>query len=224
MGAAETKQYAERMDKQIKVALKNRKADGRKKDISLNQKDLQDLFEQIAFEYPYFDSIADSAIMTDHQLPDEPIIYCNDEFTALTGYPKEDILGRNCRFLQGKYTDPKHVDKIRNALKSGTKLEIELLNYRRDGTPFINGFLMLPLHKKGKTDGVVTHFLAVQKNVTVLVNPWKQPMNQWTVPEVCMWLEKNESPSYIKQFLAKDVDGKKLSAMSWSRSPSWAWR
>jgi PAS domain S-box-containing protein len=126
------------------------------------------LFMQIQLEYPFMSSVADSAIITNHSLPDEPIIFCNDEFTQLTGYTKDEILGRNCRFLQGKHTDPKHVQSIRDAIRTGTRLEIDLLNYRKDGTPFINGFCMLPLHENGKTDGKIGFFLAIQKNVTVL--------------------------------------------------------
>ena len=132
-----------------------------------SSKDMTSLFEQISLEYPHLNSIRDSAIITDHSVADEPIVFCNNAFTCLTGYSKEEILGRNCRFLQGTHTDQKSIFAIRQALKAGSRLEIELLNYRRDGVPFVNGFLMLPVHEAGKTDGVVTHFLAVQKNVTV---------------------------------------------------------
>ena len=106
------------------------------------------------------------------------------------------------------------VQKIRDALKDSTSLEIEILNYRKDGTPFINGFMMMPLHFKGKTDGPAQYFLAVQKNVSIIVNPWKAPMNQWTVPEVCMWLEKIGAASYIKTFLNKDVSGAQLEQLT----------
>ena len=129
-------------------------------------------------------------------------------------YPKEEILGRNCRFLQGKHTDPKTVQAIRDAIKAGSKLEIELLNYRKDGIPFLNGFCMLPLHETGKRDGKVMYFLAIQKNVTVIVNPWRAPINRWTVPEVCMWLDKNGGGSYAKGFLQRDVNGAMLENMS----------
>ncbi len=77
---------------------------------------------------------------------------------------------------KGKYTDPKSVQRIRDAIKAGTKCELELLNYRKDGTPFLNGFCMLPLHENGKKDGKVAYFLAIQKNVTVIVNPWRAPI------------------------------------------------
>lgn len=134
---------------------------------ALSVAEIDAVWSQIAFEYPFMETVADSAIMTSHQLKDEPIVFCNDEFTQLTGYPKEEILGRNCRFLQGKHTDPKTVQAIRDALKDGSKLELELLNYRKDGIPFLNGFCMLPLHETGKRDGKVMYFLAIQKNVTV---------------------------------------------------------
>lgn len=114
--------------------------------------------------------------------------------------------------MQGKYTDPKTVQQIRDGLKNGTKVEVQILNYRRDGTPFLNGFVMLPLHEKGKIDGRVEYFLAVQKNVTVIVNPWRSPLEKWSVPEVCMWLDRPDvqGQAYIKPFLQHDVSGVKL--------------
>lgn len=195
--------------KQQETVSKNRKKDGRA-NMVMTDKEIQKVWEQIGTEYPWMESVADSAVLTNHLLQDEPIVYCNDEFTQLTGYPKEEILGRNCRFLQGKYSDPKTVEQIRDALRTGSKLEVQLLNYRKDGTPFINGFCLLPLHEKGLATGAVTHFLAIQKNVTVIVNPFRAPMASWTTPEVLMWLDANNAGSYIRGFQARDVDGTAL--------------
>jgi len=64
-------------------------------------------YGQISFEYPFMESVSDSAIMTSNKLKDQPIVFCNDNFMTLTEYPKEEILGRNCRFLTSRATDPR---------------------------------------------------------------------------------------------------------------------
>jgi PAS domain S-box-containing protein len=210
-------ELAENFANQMKMVQKNRKADKtdkKGKDFSLGQAQIEAVWTQIAFEYPFMEQVSDSAIMTSHNLKDEPIVFCNDDFTVLTGYPKEEILGRNCRFLQGPHTNPNHVTSIREAIRDGKKVELELLNYRKDGVPFLNGFCMLPLHQPGKREGKVEYFLAIQKNVTVLVNPWRAPINKWSVPEVLMWLDKNKGSGYVKGFMQKEISGKVLETIT----------
>jgi len=65
-------------------------------------------------------------------------VYVNDAFTRLTGYSREDCLGRNCRFLQGPGTDAAALDRLRASLAAQRDCQVELLNYRKDGTPFWN--------------------------------------------------------------------------------------
>ena len=77
-------------------------------------------------------------VMTDPGLEDDPVVYANAAFYEMTGYAPEQVLGRNCRFLQGEATDPEAVARIGRELRNGRPLEIELLNYRADGTPFWN--------------------------------------------------------------------------------------
>lgn len=62
----------------------------------------------------------------------------NDNFEKMTLYTREEVLGRNCRFLQGRYTDRAVVSKVREACMKGEQLDVELLNYRKDGVPFWN--------------------------------------------------------------------------------------
>ena len=168
------------------------------------------LFLQIQFEYPFLFHLQDSACISDHSTPDERIIFCNEAFTELTGYSYEEILGRNCRFLQGKHTDPKAVQEIRKAIVNGTACEVEILNYRKDGVPFINGFCLLPVHGKNKKDGPVFYFVALQRNVTTIINPFATPMSRWSVPEVCMWLEQINAGSFCKAFMNSNVNGAAL--------------
>ena len=77
-------------------------------------------------------------VLSDPRLPDNPIVFASPGFYELTGYTREQVLGRNCRFLQGEGTDPKAVDVIRTAIKSGSDATACLLNYKADGTPFWN--------------------------------------------------------------------------------------
>lgn len=92
-----------------------------------------------------------SVVISDPSRPDTPIIFVSDEFEEQTGYPPEEVLGRNCRFLQGPDTDPKAVQAIRDALAAETEITIDILNYRKDGAPFWNRLRIRPLFDdKGK--------------------------------------------------------------------------
>jgi len=73
-------------------------------------------------------------VLADPNLEDCPIVYCNDAFCSLTGYSRDEILGRNCRFLQGVGTDPDTVQRISRAITSRECVEVEILNYRKDGS------------------------------------------------------------------------------------------
>lgn len=91
-----------------------------------------------------------SVVISDPSRPDTPIIFVSDEFERQTGYPPEEVLGRNCRFLQGPETDPKAIQAIRDALDAGTEITIDLVNYRKDGAPFWNRLRIRPLfYEKG---------------------------------------------------------------------------
>jgi len=102
-------------------------------------------------------------VVTDPSLPDNPIVYASQGFLNLTGYTLDQILGRNCRFLQGPETDPKAVERIRNAIEQGTDMSVCLLNYRVDGTTFWNQFFIAALRD---ASGNVTNFVGVQCKVS----------------------------------------------------------
>ena len=103
-------------------------------------------------------------VVSDPRQPDNPIVFVNDSFCRLTGYPREQIVGRNCRFLQGPETDPATVARIRAAVQAREPLEIDILNHRRDGTPFWNRLLMEPVRDQA---GEVAYFIASQVDVTL---------------------------------------------------------
>ena len=101
--------------------------------------------------------------IVDAQADDLPLVYVNDEFCALTGYDRDAVLGRNCRFLQGEATEPAVVDEIRTALAVAAPVSVTISNYRADGTPFWNELTITPV---SDADGTVTHFLGFQRDVT----------------------------------------------------------
>jgi PAS domain S-box-containing protein len=86
-----------------------------------------------------------SFIITDPSLEDNPIVFASDDFLSLTGYSREDILGRNCRFLQGTETSQSKVEEIRKGLAVGDDVSVTLVNYTADGTPFWNKLFIAAL-------------------------------------------------------------------------------
>jgi PAS domain S-box-containing protein len=86
-----------------------------------------------------------ATVITNPRLADNPVIAANPAFCALTGYDRSEILGRNCRFLAGEATEPWLTDRIRESIRSLTPGLCELLNYRKDGTPFRNAVLIAPI-------------------------------------------------------------------------------
>jgi PAS domain S-box-containing protein len=86
----------------------------------------------------------------DPDLPDMPIIFASEGFCNFTGYGYNEIEGRNCRFLQGPETKRQEVDGIREAIQKEVERSVNLLNYRKDGTPFVNEFFISPLRDENK--------------------------------------------------------------------------
>lgn len=102
-------------------------------------------------------------IITDPRVPDNPIVFANDAFLALTGYDRNEIVGRNCRFLQGEGTDREAVRRVREAVAAGRDIRVDLLNYRKDGTPFHNALYISPVFSEA---GEAEFFFASQFDVT----------------------------------------------------------
>lgn len=105
-------------------------------------------------------------LIADARLTDLPVIYCNEAFQHITGYERNEVLGKNCRFLQGPDTDREKVREIREALQQGVACTVVLRNYRKDGRLFWNELTITPITD---ASGVVTHFIGVQNDVTSLV-------------------------------------------------------
>lgn len=101
-------------------------------------------------------------LITDPTQPDNPIVFVNDAFARLTGYSREETLGRNCRFLQGPGTNTDDVTRMREAINRRVPIELDLLNYRKDGTTFWNRLLMSPVFNNGE----LSFFFASQFDIT----------------------------------------------------------
>ncbi|TNC09081.1 PAS domain S-box protein [Methylobacterium terricola] len=103
-------------------------------------------------------------IITDPNLPDNPIVFANRAFQNLCGYDAAELIGRNCRFLQGPGTDPADVAKVRDAIAARRDVVVEILNYHRDGTPFRNELYVSPVFDPD--GGQLRYFFASQLDVT----------------------------------------------------------
>jgi len=101
--------------------------------------------------------------ITDPDLPDNPMVYVNDRFVEVTGYDRDDAVGVNCRFLQGKDTDEEPVSRLREAIDAEEPESVELLNYRKDGTPFWNRVSVAPILDG---DGSVSEWVGFQEDIT----------------------------------------------------------
>jgi PAS domain S-box-containing protein len=102
-------------------------------------------------------------VMTDPRHADNPIVYANDAFLQLTGYSRDEVVGHNCRFLQGPDTDPATVDELRASLAAGEGAEVEILNYRKDGRQFWNALVISPVRDASSQ---IVHFFASQSDIS----------------------------------------------------------
>jgi len=103
-----------------------------------------------------------AAVLSNPRLPDNPIVECNPAFEQLTGYARDEIVGRNCRFLSGPQTEPWLTETLRTAIRRRTPAMVEILNYRKNGTPFRNAVMVAPIFGQ---DGELEYFLGSQVEV-----------------------------------------------------------
>lgn len=125
--------------------------------------DLQETQESLRLREQAMEYSSEGISISDVRLPDSPLIYVNAGFERLTGYSREEVLGQNCRFLQGPHTNAETVHQIAEAIREGREFRAELLNYRKEGTPFWNRLALTPLHDEA---GRVTHYVGVQSDIS----------------------------------------------------------
>lgn len=112
------------------------------------------------------DCANDGIVITEGNTSNRPIVYVNQSFCRLTGYTADEILGQDCRFLQGAQTDRETLENLRGALARGHPARVRLLNYRKDGSTFWNELSISPVRDDR---GLVTHHIGMQKDITDLV-------------------------------------------------------
>ncbi|KAJ7566378.1 hypothetical protein O6H91_02G099800 [Diphasiastrum complanatum] len=116
-------------------------------------------------------------VITDPRLPDNPIIFASDSFLELTEYSREEIIGRNCRFLQGPDTDMETVKKIRDAIREQRDITVQLLNYTKTGKPFWNLFHLQAMRDQ---KGDLQYFIGVQLDGSEQVEPSMKRLSERT--------------------------------------------
>lgn len=132
--------------------------------IASNAKDATKVLDDPDFSFiKALQTAQQNFVVTDPSLPDNPIVYATQGFLNLTGYTLDQVLGRNCRFLQGPETDPKAVEKIRRSIEDGNDMSVCLLNYRADGSTFWNQFFIAALRDAA---GNITNYVGVQCKVS----------------------------------------------------------
>ncbi|XP_043709522.1 phototropin-2-like isoform X2 [Telopea speciosissima] len=114
-------------------------------------------------------------VITDPRLPDNPIIFASDSFLELTEYTREEILGRNCRFLQGPETDQGTVCKIRDAISEQREITVQLINYTKSGKKFWNLFHLQPMRDQ---NGELQYFIGVQLDGSDHVEPLRNRLSE----------------------------------------------
>lgn len=117
---------------------------------------------RISFE-KLLGEIAEGIAVSDPRQPDNPLVYVNPAFCQLTGYSEEEVLGRNCRFLQGEESNQSELDRLRAAIREQQPCIVELLNYRKDGTKFWNNLSINPVFDDS---GEIVYFTGIQMDVT----------------------------------------------------------
>ncbi len=153
------------------------------------------------------ESAANSIIIVDAILDDMPIIYVNDAFAKMTGYSPLEVMGKNCRFLQKDDRKQKEISELRNAIKNGKPCQVELRNYKKDGTLFWNHLTITPI--KNET-GSVTHFIGVQNDIT------KRKKDEYLKEQSRKALEmiaKHQSLSSIAKHIVAMVENQMANAM-----------
>ena len=116
-------------------------------------------------------AVVSGVVITDPARPDNPIVDVNPAFERMTGYSKEEVLGRNCRFLQGPESEPDAVALIRDATRKVCECQAVVRNYRKDGTPFWNEIKITPV--RDPATGKVIHFVGVLTDVTERIESQK---------------------------------------------------
>ena len=144
-------------------------------------------------------------IITDPRQTDNPIVFANSAFYKLTGFERSEVIGRNCRFLQGPGTDPDSIQAIREAIRSRRDIAIDILNYHKDGQPFWNGLFISPVTNAA---GELQFYFASQLDVTDRVEAQRAVASQheWLEREVSRRTDELRDALAAQTMLVHEVD------------------
>jgi PAS domain S-box-containing protein len=125
--------------------------------------ELKQAEEELLLKNAAIERANDGIVLTDPSLPDDPVVYVSPGFLKLTGYSRDEVLGRNCRFLHGPDTDPRTIERIHNALEAEQPFVGEIVNYTKTGRAWINRLKLEPIRDH---QGRLLRYLGVQSDVT----------------------------------------------------------
>tara|TARA_R110000796_G_scaffold14011_27_gene45916 strand:- start:57343 stop:57999 length:657 start_codon:yes stop_codon:yes gene_type:complete len=145
-----------------------------------------------------------ASVVSNPRLSDNPIVAVNDAFLQLTGYDRDFIIGRNCRFLAGKATEPWLTEEIRRGVQQRKSVLVEILNYKKDGTSFQNAVLVAPLFDE---QGELEYFLGSQVEIDA-ESPSLSKARRMRAVAIVKDLSKRQRE--VLQFIAKGLLNKQI--------------
>lgn len=122
-----------------------------------------------------------AAVVSDPHLQDNPIVDCNQAFVDLTGYNREEIIGRNCRFLAGPGTEANLTSLLRQGIAARRPVMVEILNYKKDGRPFRNAVMVAPIFD---AHGELEYYLGSQVEIIREAKPRESPRRHAALAEI----------------------------------------
>ncbi|MGM3307737.1 PAS domain S-box protein [Anabaena sp. WFMT] len=125
--------------------------------------DLKLVEETLKLREMAVDSSNNGIVITDVRSPSHPVIYVNQAFERITGYTYSEVMGKNCRLLQGTDTNQSGLEELRTAIIMGKSCSVVIRNYRKDGTLFWNELSISPIHED---NGQLSHFIGIQNDIT----------------------------------------------------------
>ena len=146
------------------------------------------------------EATSNGILITDHRQDNHPIVYCNPAFERMTGYTRDQVLGRNPRFLQGGDNEQDELGKVRAAMGAGGDYRGVLKNYRKDGTLFWNQLRMSPVFDDG---GQLTHYVGIQTDITESYNLTQQLSYQATHDSLTGLVNRAEFERYLQRALRR---------------------
>lgn len=132
-------------------------------DLRVTEKSLRESLSEVKLLSGVVENASASIIITDSPEKGNPIVYVNPHFEQVTGYTPEEVVGWNCRFLQGEDTDPATVKRIRESIEQEQPITTEILNYRKDGSAFWNELQLSPVYN---VEGKLEHYIGLQRDIT----------------------------------------------------------